>query len=93
MKDVIAQIVRFQKLGELFGRSKTSSFSVNIEFNQLSHETEIVHICVGGYDVYGWGRHRIVETTFQDLLTTLTSLVDEAETILNNELVDTSDDF
>jgi hypothetical protein len=78
MDKIIEQIKRFQELGNKTGRSKMSSFSVSLDFNPDFFRDGNINICLGGYDVSGFGRNHFTESTEETLLEDLTAVVDKA---------------
>lgn len=76
MKELLEIIERFQKLKEITGTSKSSSYAVTIRFDPWEED---VRVELGGYDVGYWARHEYLDTTRKDLLKDLSKKVDEAE--------------
>jgi len=79
MKEVYDLIHRFQKISEKTGRSKMSSFYVELYFSSRFSEDDKATISVGGYDIGGWPRHRTVDSTGKTLIDDLRKIVEEAE--------------
>lgn len=85
MKDaeqIEQQIKRFQSFAERTGRSKSSSYSVELHFSALN---DTVTITFGGYDVGSWSRHESIQTTWDNVVMDLTRKVDEADSITKHE--------
>ena len=85
MIELTDQIVRFQKLAERTGRSKSSSYYVHFEFSPHFATDDKVTIVVGGYDIGGWERHKFFPSTGTNLLHDLTKIVDEAYNITKGD--------
>jgi len=79
MIEVYELINRFQKIADKTGRSKMSSFSVELYFNSRFSENDKATISVGGYDIGGWPRHHTIESTGKTLVDDLRALVESAE--------------
>src|ERR1035437_7935072 len=48
--------IKFRKLGEITGASKSSSWSMSVNFSPEGK----VQVELGGYDVPGWNRHHFL---------------------------------
>lgn len=82
MKELYAEIERFQKLKERTGTNKSSSYSVLFRFDPWSDN---VTIELGGYDVGSWPRHVYVDSTKETLLQDLKAKVDEAYLVVEED--------
>ena len=76
------QIERFRSFKERTGASKSSSYSVSINFDGYN---DTVYVEFGGYDVGGWSRHESLETTQDYLVRDFTFMVDLADKLTEHE--------
>lgn len=82
MKRLISLIEKFQKLSEITGATKTSSYGVTISF---SPNDNLVHFELGGYDIPGWSRHTYFSSSKEKMLEELESWVDKAISDVDSE--------
>lgn len=74
MEELYGLIEKFQKLGDITGRNKTSSYGVHLNFYA---DGEIL-LELGTYDVGDWNRHTYITVTKETLLTKLHNIIEEA---------------
>lgn len=75
------QIKRFQSFKNRTGASKSSSYSVSVNFAGYD---DTVYVEFGGYDVGDWSRYKLLETTWDNLVEDFTKKVDEADKLTEN---------
>ena len=76
MEQLVNLVNRFQKLKDITGTHKCSSYSVNVCFDVW---TDNITITLGTYDVGEWSRYTEIHTTLPKMLDDLEAKIKEAE--------------
>lgn len=75
---------KFQDLSIKTGRYKSTSFGVTLEFDPHFNTNGKVNIVIGGYDIPGFGRTHIVESTADNWINDLEATVAKAQGLVEN---------
>lgn len=76
MEQLVHLINRFQKLKDITGTNKSTSYDVNIRFDVW---TDNITITLGTYDVGEWNRYTEIHTTLPKMLDDFEAKIEEAE--------------
>lgn len=79
MKELFELVDRFQKLKEVTGTNKSSSYTVSIHFDLWEDKVTLEWGC---YDVGSYPRHYQTECTREDLLTHMVQEIEQMEQVV-----------